>query len=474
MTPLSPVRSLQLAWLGRLSGLAALVLVTSLAVATAQPSAPPPPAAPASDDPAGDVAWIEVNTNGERPEINIHLKPGLGADAARRAADNADFEPSGDTGATRLVVHHEGGMLKRFVRSKSNRRSGAARDTTEVFDVAEVQPELIGGVAGIQDRLVYPPLQRRAGIEGRTILQFVVSKTGTVTDLQVVRSSGDEALDQSAREAVQSARFQPGTQRGEPVRVRFSLPITFRLDASQPVGPASGGIAAQSEPDEDGIFNVAEVQPELIGGVASIQPVYPPLARQAGIEGRVIVQFVVDTDGSTTDAQVVRSPDDMLSQAALEAVRTLRFEPARNRGQAVKVRFALPITFRLPGPDGAAERPDDRLVVGSTRGPSIFGDTEYSGDLESFVDQARTIREFVEAMIRSEVAAGADPFRDLAPGTARVRFRVQEGGTLLIESVDASSPVMERYARLRALTTHFRGEAIGRTGSMTVTVSRVE
>ena len=101
------------------------------------------------------------------------------------------------------------------------------------------------------------------------------------------------------------------------------------------------------ETAEKDVFDVAEVQPELIGGLAAIRPVYPEFARRAQIEGTVVVQFVVDERGAVVDPFVVRSPSDLLSQAALDAVRTVTFTPGQQRGRPVKVRFAVPVTFRL-------------------------------------------------------------------------------------------------------------------------------
>ena len=115
-----------------------------------------------------------------------------------------------------------------------------------------------------------------------------------------------------------------------------------------PDGTADARPAA--EPDTTGIYEVAEVQPELIGGMESLQNavVYPEDARAEGVEGQVIVQFIVNQTGGVQDAVAVRSPDDRLSAAALAAVRQLRFEPGRQDGEPVKVRFAVPVTFRLP------------------------------------------------------------------------------------------------------------------------------
>ena len=92
-----------------------------------------------------------------------------------------------------------------------------------------------------------------------------------------------------------------------------------------------------------------ERQPELIGGLAGLNArvVYPKGARSDGVEGRVIVQFVVDTDGTVQDATVLRTPDERLSQAALRAVLTSQFTPGTLDGRPVRVRFTMPINFRL-------------------------------------------------------------------------------------------------------------------------------
>lgn len=98
-----------------------------------------------------------------------------------------------------------------------------------------------------------------------------------------------------------------------------------------------------------------EVQPELIGGLAALQAatVYPNSARVEEIEGRVIVQFVVRSDGSVTDLRAVRSPDLRLTEAAFAALRAVAFTPGSQRGRPATVRFAVPVTFRLA--DAAGE-----------------------------------------------------------------------------------------------------------------------
>ena len=100
---------------------------------------------------------------------------------------------------------------------------------------------------------------------------------------------------------------------------------------------------------EKDVFDVAEVMPEIVGGLGALQArvVYPEAASEAGVEGRVFVQFIVEPDGTPSALTVVRSPSALLSAAAAEAVRQTRFVPGRQRGRAVRVRMMLPVTFRL-------------------------------------------------------------------------------------------------------------------------------
>lgn len=98
----------------------------------------------------------------------------------------------------------------------------------EVFVVVEQPPVLIGGIASVQKRIKYPELARNAGIEGRVVVQFVVSSEGEVVNPVVVRGIGG-GCDEAALEALKYAKFQPGFQRGRPVNVSYSLPITFTL-----------------------------------------------------------------------------------------------------------------------------------------------------------------------------------------------------------------------------------------------------
>lgn len=101
-------------------------------------------------------------------------------------------------------------------------------DEEDFFVAVEEMPELLGGQAKLQGCVKYPERARRAGIEGRVIVQFIVNEQGKVEDPRVIRGIGGGA-DEEAVRCVEQAEFKPGRQRGKPVRVQYSLPVIFRL-----------------------------------------------------------------------------------------------------------------------------------------------------------------------------------------------------------------------------------------------------
>lgn len=103
-----------------------------------------------------------------------------------------------------------------------------AEDEEDFFTVVENMPELIGGLAGLQSSIIYPEMARKAGIEGRVFLQFIVNERGEVENPRVIRGIGG-GCDEEALKAIQKAKFKPGLQRGRPVRVQYNLPVVFKL-----------------------------------------------------------------------------------------------------------------------------------------------------------------------------------------------------------------------------------------------------
>ena len=102
-------------------------------------------------------------------------------------------------------------------------------ETGTYFLVAPQMPVLEGGLGELQQRVVYPPYAITQGIEGRVVVQFIVTEEGNVACPQMIRGIGG-GCDQAAVDAVSEAKFTPGEKDGKPVRIRYSLPIVFRLE----------------------------------------------------------------------------------------------------------------------------------------------------------------------------------------------------------------------------------------------------
>lgn len=134
------------------------------------------------------------------------------------------------------------------------------------------------------------------------------------------------------------------------------LDLDASLDLNEPVSmlpgpppPPPAEEEAVVEEDEMEVFAVVEEMPEIIGGVARLNELveYPRLAQQAGVEGLVVVQVVVEPDGGVSSPQIVRSAGNLLDEAALKAVVQLRFKPGKQRGRPVRVSYAIPVRFHL-------------------------------------------------------------------------------------------------------------------------------
>lgn len=98
----------------------------------------------------------------------------------------------------------------------------------EFFVVVEEMPTLIDGIKSLQKNIVYPEIAKKAGIEGLVIVQFVVNENGEVENPRVIRGIGG-GCDEEAIRVIKLAKFNPGKQRGTPVRVQFSIPVYFKL-----------------------------------------------------------------------------------------------------------------------------------------------------------------------------------------------------------------------------------------------------
>jgi TonB family protein len=252
----------------------------------------------------------------------------------------------------------------------SNPTSIASGTTNEVFDVVETKPNPAGGMAGwnkyLSENLRYPEDAQSQGIEGTVIVAFVVNTDGAVSDIEILRGIGGGCDEEVIRIVKGSPNWTPGMAGGKPVRSRMRLPLRFKLAEPVPSGnsanPEFRPVALLSatdgqDPSQENaevFFDEQDTPPTPIGGTEAWQRhlsenlTYPMSARMRGIQGTVLVSFIVNTDGTVEQVELVRGIGGGCDEEALRIIKiSPRWSPGMIKGKAVRTRMTLPTRFKL-------------------------------------------------------------------------------------------------------------------------------
>lgn len=229
-------------------------------------------------------------------------------------------------------------------------------DANGIFEVVEHMPEFAnGGMSGLMkylsENIRYPAIAHENGTQGRVTVQFVVEKDGAISNAKILRGA-DPDLDKEAIRVVNAMpKWKPGTQDGQAVRVKYTIPVMFRLTGGEE--PVQHAVATRTETGEI-IFEVVEVMPEFPGGMSALMDFisknikYPVEAQKAGTQGRVTIQFIVNTEGDIVNPKVLRGVDPLLDAEALRLTTIMpKWKPGTQKGQAVNVKYTIPVMFRL-------------------------------------------------------------------------------------------------------------------------------
>jgi TonB family protein len=174
-------------------------------------------------------------------------------------------------------------------------------------------------------------------LHGTVVLKAVISKSGAIESLEMV--SGHPMLVPAALDSVKQWRYRPYEVNGIPVRAETTVRVEFS-DASD----------AGTETSVPKVESPASVTAEDMRGrlVYRVAPVYPPLARQARIQGRVILRIVINSLGEVRETQLI-SGHPMLAPAAVEAVKKWRYVPYESDGKTVEMQTEVRVIFSLAG-----------------------------------------------------------------------------------------------------------------------------
>ncbi|WP_286130713.1 energy transducer TonB [Solirubrum puertoriconensis] len=207
----------------------------------------------------------------------------------------------------------------------------------------------------------YPSQAIRQRLEGRVEVNFVVSLTGALESIKITKSVHPVLDNEAMRVIAAMPPWEPGRNLGKPVRVSYTLPITFQLPApaspgSKEVSAAPAQRAAPFDPNA-GVYTFVEQIPQLEGGMERYQQYlkanlkYPPEALRNKVQGQVLVQFIVGTTGQLRQFKVIKTVHPQLDAEAMRVVQAMSIPwiPGKQNGQAVNVYYTLPVRFRLPG-----------------------------------------------------------------------------------------------------------------------------
>lgn len=241
-------------------------------------------------------------------------------------------------------------------------------DDDDIFDVVEEMPVFPGGQTSLMEfiakNLRYPVKAQKEGIQGRVIARFIVEKDGSVSNLAVARRSASSELDAEAIRVLSTMpKWTPGKQRGKEVRVKYTVPIAFRLSGpeveeikdSKLMEVVVVGYAPKDDIiTPEVVLESAEIMPKYPGGASGLMSYlarnikYPFDAQQSKTQGRVVIQMIVNKDGHVISPKVIQSVSPSLDAEAIRVVMGMpRWEPGKNDGQTVAVQYTLPITFKL-------------------------------------------------------------------------------------------------------------------------------
>ena len=291
-----------------------------------------------------------------------------------KAFDNAKmiviWKKDGKMMGVPVTVNKENNSNMKIVMDREWLNPPADDPDNPVFEVVEQMPEFPdGGMSGLMQFLSknirYPVNAQKNGTQGRVTVQFVVNADGSISNIGIIRGVDPELDGEAVRVISTMPNWKPGMQKGKAVRVKYTVPVMFRLSDNgqkeeyKPVPKIDetvvvGYVPKQVPAEEDPVFEVVENMPEFPGGMGGLMQYlsknikYPVEAQKAGIQGRVTMQVIIDKNGNVTNPKVTQPVDPLLDTEAIRVTASMpKWKPGTQRGMPVNVKYTFPIVFRL-------------------------------------------------------------------------------------------------------------------------------
>ncbi len=225
--------------------------------------------------------------------------------------------------------------------------ANAQNKDQKVYDFVSVQkqPAYPGGIAKfyeyIKKEIKYPEVAKKNKTQGRVFLSFVVEKDGKLTDIVVLRGLSPETNAEAIRLFKQSPKWSPAMQNGKPVRVKYNMAINFDLAKAGDTKTAS-----LQQPNTK--------TPEYPGGMINLYRYlaknvkYPEAARKNNVQGKVMLSFNVEEDGSLSNITVIKSLSKETDEEAIRVMKSSpRWNPGHDKGVPIRTEYVMNINFSL-------------------------------------------------------------------------------------------------------------------------------
>lgn len=223
-----------------------------------------------------------------------------------------------------------------------------------IYIVADKMPEYPdGGIKGFTEFVAenFQPLNNPEDITGTIISSFIIDTEGNLRNIEILRDLGYGTGEETIRVLNLSPRWTPGQIQGKNVNVKYTFPIRIEIKAAVIVDDEK--VNNHFAMNSDGTYTEVETMPEYPdGGYNGFRRFVAKNFRAPEIiknlKGQLILQFVVETDGSLTDIKVIR---DLGYGTGAEAVRVLKkskkWKPGTQNGKPVRVKYTLPIIINI-------------------------------------------------------------------------------------------------------------------------------
>lgn len=238
----------------------------------------------------------------------------------------------------------------------------------KVYENVDQAPNFPGGATGwlnfLKKNQKLPTAVLEGNVYGSVVIQFIVDETGTVHKPVVTEKPlGDlETMEEAMRLYKLMPKWIPATLGGKKVSAYAYIEVPFGdveivdmivEEAPSPLFELGDPPLPTTSTNE--IFKVTETMPTFVGGQAALLRFmgqnlqYPPIAKANGVEGHVVVQMIVEKDGTLNNLKIVKGIGAGCDSEALRLVQSMpKWKPGTNRvGAPVRVQYNLPITFKL-------------------------------------------------------------------------------------------------------------------------------